>query len=170
MKFETSRVLYTAAAVLALIGVVLRAVPSPVSTESVPQIIVADLAPSAAVAESGADPTAFLAVVNANIFSQDRQPPAERYIPPELREEVEPTAAPASSGPRLPRLFGVVVGPADTVALIDADPSIPGAEVYRPGELVGDSRLVSVSDTAVVLEGPAGRRVLTLPSSSRRTP
>jgi hypothetical protein len=33
--------------------------------------------------------------------------------------------------------------------------------------MVGDSRLISVSDSTVVLEGPTGRRVLSLPSSNR---
>jgi hypothetical protein len=166
MKFGTTRVLYAIAIGLALVGLALRIIPSPVSGGSAPPIAVAHLAPGAASVAASADPTAFQAIVTANIFSQDREPPAERYTPPELQEQAAPPPAQPASGFRM-RLFGVVVGPAGTVALIDADPRIPGAEVYRPGDVVGDSRLISVSDSTVVLEGPTGRRVLTLPSSSR---
>ena len=166
MKFGTTRLLYAIAIALALVGLVLRLVPSPVSGGSAKPIAVGDLTPGADIAEPGPDPTAFQAIVTANIFSQDRQPPAERYVPPELQEQAPPPPAQPTTGFRM-RLFGVVVGPAGTVALIDADPRIPGAEVYQVGDAVGDSRLISVSDSAVVLEGPAGRRVLSLPSSSR---
>jgi hypothetical protein len=166
MKFETTRALYTIAIGLALVGLALRLVPSPVSGRAAPPVALVDLTPGTTTGEPSADPTDFQAIVTANIFSQDRQPPAERYIPPELQEQLAPPPAQPTSGFRM-RLFGVVVGPAGTVALIDADPRIPGAEVYRPGDVVGDSRLISVSDSAAVLEGPTGRRVLTLPSSSR---
>jgi hypothetical protein len=165
MKFETTSVLYTIAIALALVGLALRLVPSPVSGSSAPPVALVDLAPGTTTGEPSADPTEFQAIVTSNIFSQNRQPPAERYIPPEMQEQVAPLVQP-TTGFRM-RLFGVVVGPAGTVALIDADPRIPGAEVYRPGDAVGDSRLISVSDSAVVLEGPTGRRVLSLPSSNR---
>jgi hypothetical protein len=163
MKFETTRLLYTTAIALAAVGLALRLVPSRVSADAAPPIALVDLAPGTTTGEPSADPATFQAIVTANIFSQDRQPPAERYIPPELQEQVAPPVAQPTGGFRM-RLFGVVVGPAGTVALIDADPRIPGAEVYRPGDAVGNSRLISVNDSTVVLEGPSGRRVLSLPS------
>ena len=166
MKFRTTPVLYTIAIALAVVGLALRVIPSPVAGGSAPPIAVAGLTPGATSVDPSADPTAFQAIVTANIFSQERQPPAERYVPPELQEQAPPPPAQPTSGFRM-RLFGVVVGPAGTVALIDADPRIPGAEVYQVGDAVGDARLISVSDSAVVLDGPTGRRVLTLPSSSR---
>jgi len=167
MRFGTTRALYAIAIALALVGLALRLVPSPVSGGSAPPITVADVAAGSTTVEPSADPTAFQAIVTANIFSQDRQPPTERYIPPELQEQAAPPPpAQPTTGFRM-RLFGVVVGPTGAVALIDADPRIPGAEVYQVGDAVGDSRLISVSDSAVVLDGPTGRRVLTLPSSSR---
>jgi hypothetical protein len=166
MKIATTRVLYSAAVLLAVVGLGLRLVPSPVSGTAAPPVSVADLQTGGESVAASADAAAFQAIVSANIFNRDRQPPAERYIPPELQEQVEPPPTQTSGGFRM-RLFGVVVGPAGTVALIDADPRIPGAEVYRPGDVVGDSRLISVSDSTVVLEGPTGRRVLSLPSSNR---
>jgi hypothetical protein len=167
MKFAARRVLYTVAIALAVIGLGLRLIPSPVSGSPAPPIAVADLRPGGDSVAAGADLAAFQPVVAANIFSQDRQPPAERYVPPELREQAAPPPPTQPTGGFRMRLFGVVVGPAGSVALIDADPRIPGAEVYRPGDMVGDSRLISVSDSTVVLEGPTGRRVLSLPSSNR---
>jgi hypothetical protein len=107
-------------------------------------------------------------IVRANVFSQERTPPAERYVPPELAIQAAPVRA-AQAAPRL-RLFGVAVGPTGSVALIDADPEIPGAEVYRLGDIVAGASLIEIGDSAVVLEGPRGREVLTLPSSSRRSP
>lgn len=167
MKFATNRVLYAVAIALAAVGLGLRLFPSPVSGAAAPPIAVAALQPGGDNVAASADLADFQAIVSANIFNQDRQPPAERYVPPELREEVAaPPPAQPTSAFRM-RLFGVVVGPAGTVALIDADPRIPGAEVYRPGDVVGDSRLISVGDSSVVIEGPTGRRVLSLPSSSR---
>lgn len=166
MKFATTRVLYGLAIALAVVGLGLRLLPSPVSGTAAPPIAVANLQPGGESIAASTDLDDFQAIVSANIFSQDRQSPAERYIPPELQQQVAPSPAQPSTAFRM-RLFGVVVGPAGAVALIDADPSIPGAEVYRPGDVVGDSRLISVSDSTVVLEGPAGRRVLSLPTSSR---
>ncbi len=56
----------------------------------------------------------------------------------------------------------MAAGPTGAVALIDADPSIPGAEIYRPGDRVGIYRLETIADTFVVLIGSGGSRVLTL--------
>ncbi len=56
------------------------------------------------------------------------------------------------------------------MALIDADPAIPGAEVYRVGDRIGAARVVEIQETAVILEGPSGRSTLSLPTSMRRVP
>lgn len=108
-------------------------------------------------------------IVRANPLAQDREPPPERYVPPALRaaspgDQVTPTPEP----PRL-RLFGVATAPTGAVALIDADPSIPGAEIYRIGDRVGVYRLESISESVVVLRGAAGVRTLQLESSTGRS-
>lgn len=107
---------------------------------------------------------AYEEIVRDNVFDRTRQPPAERYLPPELAA-ARAAAEPETRVRRGPRLFGLAVGPDGSVALIDADPRIPGAEVYRPGDLVGGARLVAVTDSSAVLAGPAGTTVLRLPSS-----
>ena len=65
-------------------------------------------------------------------------------------------------------LYGLATGPTGAVALIDADPSIPGAEIYRLGDRVGSYRLESIADTLAVLTGSTGRLVLTLDTPRRR--
>lgn len=167
MRFNLTRTLYAGAAFLAFAGLVLRVAPAAAPSAAAPQVAVARVED-----ETGGSrpPTeeAFAPIVADNIFDQDRSPPTERYMPPELAVEEAPQRPPVR--PRGPRLFGVAVGPTGAVALIDADPTIPGAEVYRIGDLVAGSRLIEIGDTAVVLEVAGGRRVLTLPSSSRRLP
>ncbi len=169
MRAGGVRTLYVLAGLLALSGVSLRFAPARVRSVPAPPITVAAPAAEPSGSEQAEALLSYQGIVRANVLSQDRTPPATRYIPPELAEEVAPVRAPTTGRPAL-RLYGVAVGPTGAVALIDADPAIPGAEVYRPGDAVGDARLVSIADTAVVLEGPAGRTVLTLPTSSRRSP
>jgi hypothetical protein len=49
------------------------------------------------------------------------------------------------------------------VALIDADPRIPGAEVYRVGDEVRGGRIAAVTDSTVVIARPSGPLTLRLP-------
>ncbi len=169
MRADSARVLYALAGVLALSGLVLRFAPASVPPVPAPPLTVNEPAAEPSGSERAEALLSYQGIVRANVFSRDRTPPPTRYVPPELAEAVAPPRAPTRTGPAL-RLYGVAVGPTGAVALIDADPAIPGAEVYRPGDTVGDARLVSIADTAVVLEGRAGRIVLTLPTSSRRSP
>ncbi len=110
----------------------------------------------------------FEAIPRSNIFAPDRSPPPSRYIPP--GQEAEQPIVRATPAPAPPRLFGVASGPTGAVALIDADPSIPGAEIYRVGDRVRGARLTEIADTMVVIEGAGGRTVLRLPSSRRGAP
>jgi hypothetical protein len=161
-------ILYAIAAVLVAAAAALRLMPPAIPLPAVP--------PTDSVAPLAArDPSAqaaallsFEEIVRANMFSPDRQAPRERYIPPELR--IAATAA-RPPGPRVPRLqlFGVATGPSGAVALIDANPAIPGAEIYRLGDRVGIYRLESISDTLVVLRGDSGARRLRLESPSGRS-
>ncbi len=106
-------------------------------------------------------------IVRANVFAPDRSAPPRRFVPPHLAAAPRAAAAPA---PPTIRLYGVAVGERGAVALIDADPAVPGAEIYRPGDAVAAYRLESIADTFVVLIGPGGRRVITLDAPRRRSP
>ncbi|NIR44004.1 MAG: hypothetical protein GWN99_02275 [Gemmatimonadetes bacterium] len=163
-----TRALYLLAGVLALAGLGLRLVPARPAVPAADPIAIDRPATEPSPSERAQALLTFQEIVQANVFSQDRAAPAQRYVPPELAlPEPVPTAAPAAA-PRL-RLFGVAVGPTGAVALIDADPAIPGAEVYRQGDLVRGLQLVEIRETTVVLMGEDGPTVLSLPSSGRRS-
>lgn len=164
---DVTRVLYTVAGVLALAALALRLAPARPGVPATAPVQLAQPATEPSPSERAQALLAFQEIVEANVFSQDRTPPGERYVPPELAAATPAPGPARASAPRL-RLFGVAVGPTGAVALIDADPAIPGAEVYREGDLVRGLRLIEIGETAVVLEGDDGRTVLTLPSSGRR--
>ena len=107
-------------------------------------------------------------IVRADPFDPTREPPAERYVPPDLRVARQTAAPTAPAAPRL-QLFGVATGPTGAVALIDANPSIPGAEIYRIGDRVSIYSLESISDTLVVLRNESGVRTLRLESLTGRS-
>ena len=105
-------------------------------------------------------------IVGSNIFAANRSPPASRYVPPELARQQAISTNDQPAAPRL-RLYGVATGPTGAVALIDAEPSIPGAEIYRPGDLVRGLTLEEIAETYVVLSGPSGS--VTLPLETPRS-
>jgi len=160
------RVLYVSAASFALVAVGLLLAPT--------------APPRAQASESGAPgvshtterpvatvpPATYATIVSTNIFSTDRVPPRVRFTPPGLATRGQPVhRAPAV------RLYGITIGASGTAtALIDADPDIPGAEIYHIGDMVAGAPIVAITDSTVVLAQPSGQRVLHLPRSSRRQP
>ena len=156
-----TRLLYGLVAVLLLIGLALRIAPAPAESGR----------PSAAPGSPPGDgprktleevPASEAAIVSSNVFSLSRSAPRVRYVPSDV---ATPASEPGTSR-RMPvqrlRLFGTVVGPSGTAALIDADPAVRGAEIYQVGDLVDGQRIVAVSESTVVLQGTAGRAVLRL--------
>lgn len=157
-----ARLLYGVAAVLLLIGLALRIAPAPAESGR----------PAAALSSPPGDgpgktlgevPASEAAIVSTNVFSRSRSAPRVRYVPPDLATPAsEPDASRRSRPIQRLRLFGTVVGPSGTAALIDADPAVRGAEIYQVGDLVDGQRIVAVSESTVVLQGSAGRAVLRL--------
>jgi hypothetical protein len=104
-----------------------------------------------------ADGDGYQDVVRLNVFSPSREPPAEQAA------ATPTTAAPERRAPRLRlRLSGIVRGEGGAVALIDHDPSLPGAELVRTGDRVGAYVLVEIGDSFVTLRGPSGTLTLRL--------
>ena len=137
------RVLYGSAAGFAVIAV---------------SLVLAPTAPSRAQASA--------LIASANVFSTDRVPPRVRFTPPGLAVKGEPV----HRAPTV-RLYGITTGAGGTAtALIDADPEIPGAEIYHVGDVVAGAPIVDITDSTVVLAQPSGQRVLYLERSSRRQP
>ncbi len=112
------------------------------------------------VPESGGesvDPATYQPIVEGNLLSPTRQAPEERAGDAEAPAPPRPPDA----APRY-RLAGLIQARDGVMALIDADPDVPGAEIYRLGDRVGPYSFVEATDTSVVLRGPPGTQVLVL--------
>lgn len=163
----TTRTLYAVCAVLLLVGLALRILPAP--AEAIAPA--ASPAPPSATQQgtSPSSPGAGSAIAGGNLFSPSRSAPRVRYMPPDLVPRAEVRPGKVRPAPSRVRLFGTVVGPSGTAALIDADPAVRGAEIYQVGESIDGRRIVAVSESTVVLEGAAGRLVLRLQPAGQPT-
>ena len=81
---------------------------------------------------------------SAQALTDPTRPPAEISAPPPQ------TAAPKESG-----LQSVIISPARRAAIING-------QTVELGAKQGDAKLVEVSESGVILQGPQGRRVLAL--------
>ena len=158
------RSLYAAAGALLIAGLGLRLAPTRLPrAQTAPLDVRAEAQPEAAPTSTRPAPRSD-AIIAANIFSPDRTPPAVRFSLPGR------AAAPTKPrGPTL-RLYGITVGAQGAVAIIDADPSIPGGELYRVGDLVAGARVLAITDSTVTLAQPSGPLVLRLQRAARRGP
>jgi hypothetical protein len=168
---SSPRPLYAGAVGFALLALAMRLAPAPhpgaVSPLELPQ-------PSRtpAVHSANEDAGPYAAIVATNIFSPTRTPPTVRFTPDRPIGGAAPTPPkpkPKPAGPGI-RLFGITKGPAGAVALIDADPKIKGAEIYRIGDRVAGSPISAISDSTVVLTRPSGPLVLHLRSAVKKRP
>ena len=158
------RSLYAAAGALLIAGLGLRLAPMRLPrAQAAPLDVPAEAQPEAAPTSTRPAPRSD-AIIAANIFSPDRTPPAVRFSLPGR------AAAPTKPrGPTL-RLYGITVGAQGAVAIIDADPSIPGGELYRVGDLVAGARVLAITDSTVTLAQPSGPLVLRLQRAARSGP
>jgi hypothetical protein len=158
------RSLYAAAGALLIAGLGLRLAPTRLPrAQAAPLDVPAEAQPEAAPTSTRPVPRSD-AIIAANVFSPDRTPPAVRFSLPGR------AAAPTKPrGPTL-RLYGITVGAQGAVAIIDADPSIPGGELYRVGDLVAGARVLAITDSTVTLAQPSGPLVLRLQPAVRRGP
>jgi hypothetical protein len=162
------RPFYAAAALFIAAGAALRLAPV-----RGPEAL--DAAPVAAAAAPGPrrtpppDTQRYRTIVAMNAFSAARTAPATRFLPEGLRRDTVPVARTARKPAEVPaRLFGITRGPGGAVALIEADPTVPGAEVYQVGDEVRGGRITAIGDSTVVLSRPSGRIVLRLPDAGAR--
>jgi hypothetical protein len=161
----TPRSLYGAAAVLALIGVGLRLAPArlPGAQTGVGLPAAAQLSPSQAILR---DERSYAPIAAANVFSQTRTPPAVRFVP-EGRSAPDSAAPAAKPRPLVFRLYGITVTAKGATALIDADPKIRGAELYRLGDRIGGAPITTITESTVVIGRPSGPLILRLPPAAR---
>lgn len=122
-------------------------------------------------------------IVLANAFALSRTPPGMRYAPV---DQVTDTAAGQAGDPDrmpampmmpgidslsvagdVPRLYGTVVSPRGTTALLHLTDA--GPRLYAAGDRDGSFRVMSITPGVVVLRGPTGRVTLRLePEEGRR--
>jgi hypothetical protein len=164
----TPRALYGVAAALALLGVGLRLAPArlPGAEPALELPAATQLSQSQAIL---GDERSYAPIAAANVFSPTRTPPKVRFVP-EGRASPD-TAAPAPKPqPPLFRLYGITVTVKGATALIDADPKIPGAELYRLGDSIGGAPITVITDSTVVIDQTSGPLVLRLrpPAQPRR--
>ena len=167
-----TRTLYVAAALLAIMGVGIQfARPAALRTGGGSAAV---SLPASAVPEERPQPGpgAFEDIVALNIFSEARVPPRRRYVPPSASDSAPRPPARPRARPAAPayRLFGTIIESNDTTALIDSNPKLPGAELYRVGDRIGRLRITAIREDAVVLDGPGGRRVLRLTTKEGSKP
>ncbi|UCC24442.1 MAG: hypothetical protein JSU98_11970 [Gemmatimonadales bacterium] len=156
------------AGVLALLALVLRL--TPVKAPRAPTPVEPGMAgpPSpAAWLEPSADGSLYAAIVDGNVFSPDRTAPP---LPSAGTLGAGAAGAPAARPGQRFRLSGLVRGPDGWVALIDADPDLPGAELYQVGDSVGTYLLEQATDSLVVLRRGARTQILRLDTISGRIP
>src|SRR5919109_2745438 len=118
-----SRVLYVAAAGLALLAVAVFVAWRPPAPAAAKSITFADTLTDALTPRPSASATDSLAIgqiVSANIFSPERTPPHRRYAPPSAAPSQAPRADTLPAGPPPIRLYGVTLSAAGGgVALIE---------------------------------------------------
>jgi len=166
MRAATRRTLWATGATLGGLAALLLVIPPWVATPAQPPADIAMPAPPVDPSTHAVALLSYEEIARANVFAPERTPPRHRYSPPGARSQPAPVAGDATTL----RLYGLAAGSGGAVALIDADPRIPGAEIYRVGDLVGPYRLESIADTFVVLAGPGGGRTLRLQAPQRRSP
>lgn len=160
---------YAAAAVLAGGGVALWLLPVDVALPAIQPVALPVPGSVSDPSEQAAALLTYEEIVRGNVLATDRRPPATRYTPPVAGDVPTPATPSATLAPAI-RLYGVATGPAGAVALIDANPAIPGAEIYRVGDIVGGYSLAQIAESFVVLAGPDGERTLRLQRPQGRSP
>ena len=159
------RTLYAIAGVLVLLGLVLRVAPARVPDASGVLSLPGTVRQAAPEAMGGDEPS-YAAVASGNVFSQSRTPPKVRFVP-EGTAEPAPVAVRKRPRPPALRLYGITAAASGTTALIDADPKVPGAEMYRVGDRIHGAPITRITDSTVVISRPSGSLILRLPSSLR---
>ena len=157
--------LYAGAAVLALLGLGMRLAPArlPAAEASVGLPGAPQPAPTQAILR---DERSYALIPAENVFSQTRTPPTVRFVP-------EGRSAPDSAKPaikprqRVFRLYGITVTARGAIALIDADPKIRGAELYRVGDRIGGAPITAITESTVVVRRAGAPLILRLPPAAR---
>ena len=156
----TPRALYGIAGALALAGVGLHLAPArlPGGKPALELPQATQVSPSQGMLS---DEHSYAPIAAANVFSQTRTPPKVRFVP-EGRHSPDSTAAAPKPRQRVFQLYGITVTAKGATALIDANPKIPGAELYRLGDRIGGAPITDITESTVVIGRPGKPLILRL--------
>lgn len=163
MKRDVGSILFVLAAVIAAGGAVTRAI-GPRAWERTLRGTMDDRVqrtPSANTPATAVATAAGLAqeVVATDVFAARRSAPRAKYSADPVSEPV--TQAVVVPAKPAVRLYGTGMTGGQATAILDADPAVPGAEIYHVGDaLFGGGRVVSIEADHVVIETSRGRERL----------
>jgi hypothetical protein len=172
--------LNAATVLLVLAGLVLLAVPFPLPTARADATVVA----STGALPDSVRPTASPDIVKTDIFSSRRSAPSRRYMFGEAPTSADAASTDVSTTPSLsgepvdstmastmddaiPHLYGTMLGPNESTALLRLDARVAEPRLYRVGDRAGGYRVADIADRSVTLVGPRGRVVLRLEKSEQ---
>jgi len=172
--------LNAATVLLVVAGIALLLVPTPMPAGREP----ATVASAGELPDSLEPPVADLGaaerVVRTDIFSSRRSAPARRSMFGETSDaggapvDMTPTAlagepmdstagaAPSTASDAVPHLYGTMMGPTESTALLRLDARASEPRLYRIGDRAGGYRVAEIADRTVTVVGPRGRVVLRL--------
>ena len=164
----TPRALYGIAGAFALAGLGLRLAPAQLPGGEPPLELPAATQLSQSQGVLGEEHS-YAPIAATNVFSQTRTPPKVRFMP---EGRTSPDSVVRVAKPRQPvfRLYGITVTAQGATALIDANPKVPGAELYRLGDRIGGAPITAITDSTVVIKRPGGPLVLRLRPAARPHP
>ena len=178
--------LNAATVLLVLAGLVLLAVPYPLPTADADAMVVASAGtlPDSVRPAAASDIGAADRVVSTDVFTPRRSAPPRRYMFGEVPTSPDVPSTDVSSAPPLagepvdsatastmsdavPHLYGTMLGPNESTALLRLDARVAEPRLYRVGDRAGGYRVADIADRSVTLAGPGGRVVLRLEKSQQ---
>jgi hypothetical protein len=147
----------------------LRIAPPSRPAAPAPDLAATDLSPRpAAPVPPPADAGRYAPVVESNIFSATRTPPAKRYSPNAAADSAPPPPKPKKPAPPPIRVFGITKDARGGVAIVEADPKVRGPELYRLGDRLAGGTIASITDSSVIVVRPGGKVTFPLATRERR--
>ena len=178
--------LNAATVLLVLAGLVLLVTPFPLPTARADATMLASTGalPDSVRPAASPDVGAADRVVKTDVFSSRRSAPPRRYMFGEAPTSADVAATDMSAAPSLggeaadsttastmndavPHLYGTMLGPNESTALLRLDARVAEPRLYRVGDRAGGYRVADIADRSVTLVGPGGRVVLRLEKSQQ---
>ena len=100
------------------------------------------------------------------MFGETTQEPelgsTDMTVAPALAGEPLDSTTASTANDAVPHLYGTMLGPVESTALLRLDARVSEPRLYRVGENAGGYRVAEIADRSVTLVGRSGRVVLRL--------